>query len=295
MATSQSPWRNGDKHCVADRGQAGFATTPFATIAATSNAGTDHTRGCARDTAAVHAKGTGIFTGSLPAAFAEHEELVCRYRQEDGPGYLKPRRPVHLKPQLWFDWSKGSSAPEKEEGFAMAGLHEGLHEGVESDPVSDAWWVVGDREFLNEHDLSKLHDEHVLRSHIPYLASCEDCRRARGTNPARRLLPERRPRREVQADKFWYKGVCVLILVLVGCGALGAILWRPDRDSMCTDFVRWGRSLGIVGSQETVITMRSDGEPVDTSSPSMLCPLAPAIARNTRRLSADAVGEEIPS
>ena len=110
--------------------------------------------------------------------------------------------------------------------------------------------------------LCRMSMSHVLRSHIPYLATCEECQRARGLSPQCRLHESQRPRNEIQADKFWFRGVAMLVLVAVGVGMLGTILWQPDRESMVSSFVRWSRSAGLAGSGEVTVSMRSDGEPV---------------------------------
>ena len=123
------------------------------------------------------------------------------------------------------------------------------------------WMLAGDAAYLSESELSTLQNEHVLRSHIPYLATCEECQRARGLSPQRRLHEGQRPRNEIQADKFWFRGVAMLVLVAVGVGMLGTILWQPDRESMVSSFVRWSRSAGLAGSGEVTVSMRSDGEP----------------------------------
>ena len=121
--------------------------------------------------------------------------------------------------------------------------------------------LAGDAAYLSKSELSTLQNEHVLRSHIPYLATCEECQRARGLSPQRRLHESQRPRNEIQADKFWFRGVAMLVLVAVGVGMLGTILWQPDRESMVSSFVRWSRSAGLAGSGEVTVSMRSDGEP----------------------------------
>ena len=53
----------------------------------------------------------------------------------------------------------------------------------------------------------------------------------------------------------------MLVLVAVGVGMLGTILWQPDRESMVSSFVRWSRSAGLAGSGEVTVSMRSDWEP----------------------------------
>ena len=121
--------------------------------------------------------------------------------------------------------------------------------------------LAGDAAYLSKSELSTLQNEHVLRSHIPYLATCEECQRARGLSPQRRLHESQRPRNEIQADKFWFRGVAMLVLVAVGVGMLGTILWQPDRESMVSSFVRWSRSAGLAGSGEVTVSMRSDREP----------------------------------
>ena len=53
----------------------------------------------------------------------------------------------------------------------------------------------------------------------------------------------------------------MLVLVAVGVGMLGTLLWQPDRESMVSSFVRWSRSAGLAGSGEVTVSMHSDGEP----------------------------------
>ena len=150
-------------------------------------------------------------------------------------------------------------------GVAELGSEGPVEEGSEG-PVAQGsgvspWMLAGDAAYLSESELSTLQNEHVLRSHIPYLATCEECQRARGLSPQRRLHESQRPRNEIQADKFWFRGVAMLVLVAVGVGMLGTILWQPDRESMVSSFVRWSRSAGLAGSGEVTVSMRSDGEP----------------------------------
>ena len=147
---------------------------------------------------------------------------------------------------------QGSSGP----------VEQGSSEGpAEQGSGVSPWMLAGDAAYLSKGDLSTLQNEHVLRSHIPYLATCEECQRARGLSPQRRLHESQRPRNEIQADKFWFRGVAMLVLVAVGVGMLGAILWQPDRESMVSSFVRWSRSAGLAGSGEVTVSVRSDGEP----------------------------------
>ena len=141
-------------------------------------------------------------------------------------------------------------------------VEEGSCEGqVEQGSGVSPWMLAGDAAYLSKSELSTLQNEHVLRSHIPYLATCEECQRARGLSPQRRLHESQRPRNEIQADKFWFRGVAMLVLVAVGVGMLGTLLWQPDRESMVSSFVRWSRSAGLAGSGEVTVSMRSDGEP----------------------------------
>ena len=150
-------------------------------------------------------------------------------------------------------------------GVEELGSEGPVEEGSEG-PVAQGsgvspWMLAGDAAYLSKSELSTLQNEHVLRSHIPYLATCEECQRARGLSPQRRLHESQRPRNEIQADKFWFRGVAMLVLVAVGVGMLGTILWQPDRESMVSSFVRWSRSAGLAGSGEVTVSMRSDGEP----------------------------------
>ena len=162
--------------------------------------------------------------------------------------------------------SSHSAAVAKSAGVEELGsegpVEEGSCEGqVEQGSGVSPWMVAGDAAYLSKSELSTLQNEHVLRSHIPYLATCEECQRARGLSPQRRLHESQRPRNEIQADKFWFRGVAMLVLVAVGVGMLGTLLWQPDRESMVSSFVRWSRSAGLAGSGEVTVSMRSDGEP----------------------------------
>ena len=147
-----------------------------------------------------------------------------------------------------------SAAVVKRVAAGVAGLgSEGPVEEGSEGPVAQGsgvspWMLAGDAAYLSKSELSTLQNEHVLRSHIPYLATCEECQRARGLSPQRRLHESQRPRNEIQADKFWFRGVAMLVLVAVGVGMLGTILWQPDRESMVSSFVRWSRSAGLAGS-----------------------------------------------
>ena len=81
-------------------------------------------------------------------------------------------------------------------------VEEGSCEGqVEQGSGVSPWMLAGDAAYLSQSELSTLQNEHVLRSHIPYLATCEECQRARGLSPQRRLHESQRPRNEIQADK----------------------------------------------------------------------------------------------
>ena len=118
----------------------------------------------------------------------------------------------------------------------------------------------------------KVHREHVLKSHILFSSSCEFCVRARGLEPARSIRREdggAGASKEVQVDKLCYKGVWLLVFVLVGCFAIGSCLYRSaemqgGREAMIKDMVMWGRSVGLSGvdAKDISISVRSDGEPV---------------------------------
>ena len=120
----------------------------------------------------------------------------------------------------------------------------------------------------------KVNRDHVLRSHIPFNASCEHCVRGRGLEPARRVEREEGEgaQKEVQVDKFQYKGLWFLVLVLVGCFAIGAVQYREvsgprgneARESMLADMSAWGRSVGLVGvdARDLSVCVRSDLEGV---------------------------------
>ena len=110
---------------------------------------------------------------------------------------------------------------EHDVGMAVGDLQE-LPNAAE-DP--EAWLLRGDRDLLQLEQWGKVNRDHVLRSHIPFNASCEHCVRGRGLEPARRLEREEGEgaQKEVQVDKFQYKGLWFLVLVLVGCFAIGAV------------------------------------------------------------------------
>ena len=114
------------------------------------------------------------------------------------------------------------SAAGVEELGSEGPVEEGSYEGqVEQGSGVSPWMLAGDAAYLSKSELSTLQNEHVLRSHVPYLATCEECQRARGLSPQRRLHESQRPRNEIQADKFWFRGVAMLVLVAVGVGMLG--------------------------------------------------------------------------
>ena len=126
----------------------------------------------------------------------------------------------------------GSAVGIAEPGSSGDTVEQGSSEGPgEQGSGVSPWMLAGDAAYLSKGDLSTLQNEHVLRSHIPYLSTCEECQRARGVFPQRRLHESQRPRKEIQADKFWFRGVAMLVLVAVvavGVGMLGTILWQPD-------------------------------------------------------------------
>ncbi|CAE7615634.1 RE2 [Symbiodinium natans] len=126
----------------------------------------------------------------------------------------------------------GLAGVERELVVGVEGEGERVERGslgeVEREALGEvgAWWLAGDSEVLSELDWKNARNEHVLRSHVPYNSSCEECRRARSLQPARKRDPAEAPRREVQADKMF-----------------------------------WFRSVGMFGSEPVVISLRSDGEP----------------------------------
>ena len=87
----------------------------------------------------------------------------------------------------------------------------------------ETWLFGGDKNHLREESWGKLEREHVLRSHIPNNSSCLHCVRGRGLEPARSQDKQDSGLREVQIDKFFYKGLAFLVLVLVGAFALGVL------------------------------------------------------------------------
>ena len=98
--------------------------------------------------------------------------------------------------------------------------------------------------------------------------------RRRGLEPARKVEREEGEgaQKEVQVDKFQYKGLWFLVLVLVGCFAIGAVQYREvsgprgneARESMLADMSAWGRSVGLVGvdARDLSVCVRSDLEGV---------------------------------
>ena len=55
-----------------------------------------------------------------------------------------------------------------------------------------------------------------------------NCVRGRGLEPARKIERDsgEGAQKEVQIDKFFYKGIWFLVLVLVGCFAIGTVMYR---------------------------------------------------------------------
>ena len=151
-------------------------------------------------------------------------------------------------------------------GMAVGDLQE-LPDAAEN---PEAWLLRGDRELLQLEQWGKVNRDHVLRSHIPFNASCEHCVRGRGLEPARRVEREEGEgaQKEVQVDKFQYKGLWFLVLVLAGCFAIGAVQYREvsgprgneARESMLADMSAWGRSVGLVGvdARDLSVCVRSD-------------------------------------
>ena len=155
---------------------------------------------------------------------------------------------------------------EHDVGMAVGDLQE-LPNAAEN---PEAWLLRGDRELLQLEQWGKVNRDHVLRSHIPFNASCEHCVRGRGLEPARKVEREEGEgaQKEVQVDKFQYKGLWFLVLVLVGCFAIGAVQYREvsgprgneARESMLADMSAWGRSVGLVGvdARDLSVCVRSD-------------------------------------
>ena len=93
-------------------------------------------------------------------------------------------------------------------GVEELGSEGPVEEGSEG-PVAQGsgvspWMLAGDAAYLSKSELSTLQNEQPVR------------RRARGLSPQRRLHESQRPRNEIQADKFWFRGVAMLVLVAVG-------------------------------------------------------------------------------
>ncbi|CAE7706840.1 unnamed protein product [Symbiodinium sp. CCMP2592] len=107
----------------------------------------------------------------------------------------------------------------------------------------------------SEESWGKLEREHVLRSHVPY-----------------NDRPQDPGMREVQIDKFFYKGLAFLVLVLVGAFALGVVPYREvsgsrgpaAKEAMLSDMSAWSRSVGLVGvaPSELTVSVKSDIEGV---------------------------------
>ena len=153
----------------------------------------------------------------------------------------------------------------------------GEHGVVDQDPArrdqDEAWILRGDKDHLREECWGRLEREHVLRSHIPYNSSCPHCVRGRGLEPARSQNKEQDSGlREVQIDKFFYKGLAFLVLVLVGAFALVVLPYREvtasrrpaAREAMLSDMSAWSRSVGLVGvgASELTVSVKSDIEGV---------------------------------
>ena len=159
---------------------------------------------------------------------------------------------------------------EHDVGMAVGDLQE-LPDAAEN---PEAWLLRGDRDLLQLEQWGKVNRDHVVRSHIPFNASCEPCVRGRGLEPARRVEREEGEgaQKEVQVDKFQYKGLWFLVLVLVGCFAIGAVQYREvsgprgneARESMLADMSAWGRSVGLVGvdARDLSVCVRSELEGV---------------------------------
>ena len=65
------------------------------------------------------------------------------------------------------------SAAGVEELGSEGPVEQGSSEGpVEQGSGVSPWMLAGDAAYLSKGDLSTLQNEHVLRSHIPYLAAC---------------------------------------------------------------------------------------------------------------------------
>ena len=156
-------------------------------------------------------------------------------------------------------------------------VEHGRHVVLDQEPArseqDEAWLLRGDKDHLREESWGKLEREHVLRSHIPYNSSCPHCVRGRGLEPARSQDKEQDSGlREVQIDKFFYKGLAFLVLVLVGAFALGVVPYREvsgsrgaaAKEAMLSDMSAWSRSVGLVGvdSRELTVSVKSDIEGV---------------------------------
>ena len=156
-------------------------------------------------------------------------------------------------------------------------VEHGRHVVLDQEPArneqDEAWLLRGDKDRLREESWGKLEREHVLRSHIPYNSSCPHCVRGRGLEPARSQDKEHDSGlREVQIDKFSYKGLAFLVLVLVGAFALGVVPYREvsgsrgaaAKEAMLSDMSAWSRSVGLVGvdSKELTVSVKSDIEGV---------------------------------
>ena len=173
----------------------------------------------------------------------------------------------------------GEHACVGELGEVELGEHveHGRHVVLDQEPAlseqDEAWLLRGDKDHLREESWGKLEREHILRSHIPYNSSCPHCVRGRGLEPAKSQNKEHdNGLREVQIDKFFYKGLAFLVLVLVGAFALGVVPYREvsgsrgaaAKEAMLSDMSAWSRSVGLVGvdSKELTVSVKSDIEGV---------------------------------
>ena len=106
---------------------------------------------------------------------------------------------------------------EHDVGMAVGDLQE-LPNAAE---IPEAWLLRGDRELLQLEQWGKVNRDHVLRSHIPFNASCEHRVRGRGLEPASRVEREEGEGAQLRRSRLtsfsakgcgsWY--LCLLVAV----------------------------------------------------------------------------------
>ena len=107
--------------------------------------------------------------------------FLCVFLERGNEQVTEPQRSKqkHVRAEL------GLAGVERELVVGVEGEGERVERGslseVEREALGEvgAWWLAGDSEVLSELDWKNARNEHVLRSHVPYNSSCEECCRAR--------------------------------------------------------------------------------------------------------------------